>query len=319
MRIGININYSAGGGRSATIDQLIERVADIAEAGFSTVAFAQLAGVDALTVIALAGRTVPDIELETAVVPIYGRHPVVMAQQALTAQAATGGRLLLGIGLSHRPAVEGRWGLSFERPVEYMQEYLAVLLPLLRGEAVAYSGKRLKTNVQLAVAETPAPPVVLAALGERMLRLAGELTDGTALWLVGPRTLGAHIRPLITEAARNAGRADPRILVGLPVCVTSDATAARERAARSMAGYNQLPSYRAMLDREGAGGPADVMIVGSEEEVERQLTRLEEAGASDFTAMPVGSHDEQQRTLDFLRELVRQQRLRVPDGRSTTV
>lgn len=315
MRIGININYSAGGGQSATVDQLIERVSDIAEAGFSTVAFAQLAGVDALSLIALAGRAIPDIELETAVVPIYGRHPMVMAQQALTAQAATRGRLLLGIGLSHRPAVEQRWGLSFERPADYMQEYLAILLPLLRGEAVEYSGQRLKANVQLALAETPAPPVVLAALGERMLRLAGELTDGTALWLVGPSTLESHIRPIISEAARQSGRPSPRILVGLPICVTSDAGAARERAARSMAGYNQLPSYRAMLDREGATGPADVMIAGSEEEVARQLARLEEAGATDFTAMPVGSREEQQHTFDFLRQLS----VRATDGRRTAV
>ena len=316
MRIGININYSVGGGRFATVDQLIERVSQFAEAGFSTAAFAQLAGIDALTLIGLAGRVVPDIELETAVVPIYGRHPVVMAQQALTTHAAIGGRLLLGIGLSHRPVVEQRWGLSFERPAEYLQEYLAILLPLLRGDAVDYSGKRLKANVgALTIADTPAPPVVLAALGERTLRLAGELTDGTALWLVGPRTLETHIRPVITRAAEAAGRPAPRILVGLPVCVTSDAAAARERAARSMSNYNQLPSYRAMLDREGAAGPADVMLVGSDEEVERQVVRIQEAGATDFTAMPVGSSDDQRRTFEFLRQL----RVRVADGRSTPV
>lgn len=312
MRIGINTNQ--GGARPATVDQLIEQVQNIAEAGFATASFSQVSGIDALTVIALAGRQVHGIELATAVVPIYTRHPMVMAQQALTAQAAIGGRLVLGIGLSHKPAVEQRWGLSFERPVEYMQEYLAIILPLLRGEAVDYQGQRLKANVQLSSAATPPPPVVLAALGERMLRLAGELTEGTALWLVGPKTLESHVRPIITQAAQAAGRSAPRIFVGLPITVTNDAAAARERVARSMSFYGQLPSYRAMLDREAATGAADVMVVGTEEEVERQLARIEEAGATDFTAMPMGSSDDQRRTFDFLR-----QRARVANGRSAAV
>jgi F420-dependent oxidoreductase-like protein len=312
LRIGINTNPSAGGGRPATIDQLFEQVADIARQGFATAAFAHISGLDALTVIALAGRAVPRIELATAVVPIYTRHPVLMAQQALTTQAAVGGRLILGIGLSHRPTVEQRWGRSFERPVEYMREYLAILLPLLRGEPVQYQGKRLKATTQLSIADAPAPPVILAALGERMLRLAGEQTDGTALWMVGPKTLASHVTPTITRAARDAGRPEPRILVGLPVCITNDVPQARERAERSLGFYGQLPSYRAMLDREGAAGPADVMLAGSESEVERQLDRLEEAGATDFIASPSGSADDQQRTLDFLSS-------RVAHGRSTPV
>jgi len=304
MRIGINTNPSAGGGRLASIDQLVEQVASFADQGFATAAFANIFGYDALTLVAVAGRAVPRIELETAVVPIFTRHPVAMAQQAVTTQAAAGGRLLLGIGLSHRPVVEERWGLSFERPVEYMEEYLAILLPLLRGEPVEYSGKRLRAKTQLTVPEAPAPPVVLAALGERQLRLAGAQTDGTALWMVGAKTLAAHIVPIITEAARRAGRPAPRILVGLPICVTSDAAAARARAARAFQMYGQLPSYRAMLDREDVAGPEDVAVVGSESEVERQLADLEQAGATDFTASPFGSAEEQQRTLEFLRSRV---------------
>jgi F420-dependent oxidoreductase-like protein len=304
MRIGISTNPSSGGGRPATVDDVIEQVAGFARGGFATAAFAHLAGLDPLMLIALTGRAVPRIELATAVVPIYTRHPALMAQQALTAQAATGGRLALGIGLSHRPVVEERWGLSFERPVEYMREYLAILRPLLRGEAVDYTGKRLSAHVQLTIPDASPPPLLLAALGERMLRLAGEQTDGTALWLVGAKTLASHVTPIINEAARAAGRPAPRIVVGLPMCVTSDPAAARERAARSMAGYGNLPSYRAMLDREGAAGPADVLVTGSETEVERQLQELEAAGATDFTATPVGSSDERQRTFEFLRAWV---------------
>jgi 5,10-methylenetetrahydromethanopterin reductase len=304
MRIGINTNPSAGGGRPATLDQLVEQVASIASRGFATAAFANISAYDALTLIAVAGRAVPDIELETAVVPIYTRHPVAMAQQAVTTQAATNGRLLLGIGLSHRPVVEERWGLSFERPVEYMQEYLAILLPLLRGEPVEFSGLRLRAHMQLTVPAAPPASVVLAALGERLLRLAGAQTDGTALWMVGPKTLAEHIVPVISEAARQAGRPAPRVLAGLPICVTRDAGAARARAARAFQMYGQLPSYRAMLDREGVANPEDVALVGSESEVERQLAELDQAGATDFTASPFGSADEQQRTLEFLHSLV---------------
>ncbi len=141
-----------------------------------------------------------------------------------------------------------------------------------------------------------------------MLRIAGELTDGTALWMVGPRTLAEHIMPTITSAARQAGRPAPRIAVGLPICVTHDPAAARERAARSMANYGQLPSYRAMLDREGVEGPADVMLAGSEDEVDRQLCELEQAGATDFTASPMGSSDERRRTVAFLQTRVANER-----------
>ena len=300
MRIGININQSAGGGRPATLDQIVDEVATVAERGFASAAFAQLSGIDVLTVIALTGRAVPRIELGTAVIPIYPRHPTALAQQALTVNAAIGGRLALGIGLAHKPVVEQRWGMSFERPAAYMREYLEILLPLLRGEAVDYAGERLKAQQQIVLADAPAPAVLLAALGERMLRLAGELTDGTALWMVGPRTLAEHITPTITRSAQEAGRPAPRIVASLPICVTHDVAAARERAARSLVNYNRLPSYRAMLDREGVEGPADVMLAGSEDEVDRQLARLEEAGATEFTASPLGSSDDRRRTFEFL-------------------
>jgi F420-dependent oxidoreductase-like protein len=295
MRIGVGTNQAARG-RAATIDELIEQVAMYARHGFDKVVFAQLQGPDVLTVIALAGRVVQDIELETAVVPVYPRHPVALAQQALTTQAAIGGRLTLGIGLSHRPVVENVWGLSFERPVEYMQEYLAILQPLLHGQGVAFSGRRFKSQVQLAMPDIKAPSVTLAALGEQ--------TDGTATWMVGPKTLAAHVAPIITEAARNAGRPAPRIIVGLPICVTDDPEAARARAARAFERYGQLPSYKAMLDREGAANPADVAVVGSEADVERQLAEIESAGGTELNASVFGSAEEQQRTFAFLQSQV---------------
>jgi F420-dependent oxidoreductase-like protein len=303
MRIGVIVNQTARG-QPLSIEQLIEQVASIARDGFSAATFAHTSGVDALTVIALAGRVVPEVELATGVVPIFTRHPVAMAQQALTAQAGIGGRLTLGIGASHKPVVENAWGLSFERPVEYMQDYLAVLLPLLRGEAVAFSGRRIKAQTQLSVPDASAPSVVLAALGERMLRLAGAQTDGTVTWMVGPKTLQSHVSPIITTAASDAGRPRPRIVVGLPICVTSDPAAARARAERGFGRYGQLPSYRAMLDREGVTSPAEVALVGSESEVEDQLAAIERAGGTELSASVFGSAEEHLRTFEFLKAQV---------------
>lgn len=317
MRIGINTSPTAAGGRLVTLDEMIEQVASIARDGFDYAAFAHISGLDALTVIAAAGRVVPGMELITAVLPVYLWHPVLMAQQALTVQAAVGGRLTLGIGLSHKPAVEQRWGLAFERPVDYMREYVAILQPLLGGEPVDYQGERLRAHAQLSIPDAPAPSLILAALGERMLRLAGESADGTALWLVGPRTLASHVTPIITEAAASAGRPAPRIIVGLPICVTSDSTAARERVARGLAFYAQLPSYRAMLDREGVAGAGDVMLVGSESEVESQLARLQEAGATDFSASVMGSTAERQRTLELLQSRAAHARTTQPRSEDT--
>jgi 5,10-methylenetetrahydromethanopterin reductase len=303
MRIGVIINQSAAR-RPASIDHLIEQVAAIARDGFSAAVFAQTSGVDALTAIALAGRVVPDVGLATGVVPIYPRYPVALAQQALTTQAAIGGRLTLGLGASHKPVVENSWGLSFERPLEYMRDYLAILQPLLHGEPVAFAGRRIKAQAQLTMPDADPPSVILAALGEHMLRLAGEQTDGTMTWMVGPKTLASHIAPIISAAARAAGRANPRIIVGLPICVTSDAQAARERAERGFGRYGQLPSYRAMLDREGVASPADVALVGSEAEVEDQLAALERAGGTEFSASVFGSAEEHVRTFAFLKAQV---------------
>jgi F420-dependent oxidoreductase-like protein len=304
MRIGVMVDASAPGGGAASVEQLVGQVAARANDGVESAWFANVFGVDAITISAVVGRAVPGIELGSAVVPIYTRHPFALAQQALTAQAATQGRFALGVGLSHETVVQQRWGVSFERPVGYMREYLGVLLPLLRCEAVTYAGERLRCEGQLMFPPAPAPKVLLAALGPRMLRLAGEQTDGTITWMTGPRTISSHVAPLINAAASEAGRGRPRVVVGLPLCVTDDIDSARSRATRIYERYGQLPSYRAMLDREGVAGPADVAIVGSETEVERQLTALENAGATDLCASVFGSAEQKERGYALLRSMV---------------
>jgi len=301
MRLGVMLDTSG------SLDAVVAHLRKLADAGFASAWVAQLFGYDALTLLAVGGREVPDIELGTAVVPTYPRHPLMLASQALTAQGACGGRLVLGIGLSHQVVIEGMFGYSYDRPARHMREYLSVLLPLLRGEQVSFQGETLKamTLGPLDVKGVAPPPVLLAALAPTMLKLAGSLTDGTVTWMAGPATVAEHIVPSITRAAEVAGRGPPRVAVGLPVCITNARDEARERAGRTFVVYGQLPSYRAMLDREGAGGPQDVAIVGDEAEVVAQIGRIADGGATDFMGAPFGTPEERGRTSEVLGSLSR--------------
>jgi F420-dependent oxidoreductase-like protein len=288
------------------VADITDRVQAMADAGIALVGANQIFGYDALTLLAVVGQQVPGIELTTAVVPTYPRHPIMLAGQALTVQAVTGGRLTLGVGLSHKVAIEGVYGYSFDQPVRHMREYLQALVPLLNGESVAVRGGSVTATGGPLDVEAPAPDVMVAALGQAMLELAGSLADGTATWMTGPRTIADHTVPTITAAAEAAGRKPPRVSVGLPVCVTTDVDAAREQAARIYSIYGRLPSYQAMLEREGAGGPADVAVVGDEDAVAQQLATFAEAGATEFMAAIFGPGDDRTRTFDLVAELSRQ-------------
>jgi 5,10-methylenetetrahydromethanopterin reductase len=299
MRIGLGLEMNG------TIDDVVARAKDLAATGVSSLWSSQIFGWDTLTALAVVGREVPEVTFGTAVIPVHPRHPTMLAAQALTVQAATGGRLVLGIGLSHKLVVEGIWGFSFDHPARYMEEYLSILMPMLAGKQASFQGDALRTNT-MGPPETEGatpPPVLVAALGPVMLGIAARQAAGTITWMVGLRTLADHIVPVIGAAAAKAGRPDPEVVVTLPVCITADPDAARERAGRLFSIYGQLPSYRAMLDREGAAGPPDVAIVGSEEEVSAAITRLAEAGATEFSAVAYGTPDEVARTHALLGSL----------------
>jgi 5,10-methylenetetrahydromethanopterin reductase len=299
MRIGIffpSVEHVAIGG-------MVERFAAAAAEGFASAWVPQSSSYDALTLLAVVGREVPDLELGTAVVPTYPRHPMMLAAQALTANAAAGGRIRLGIGLSHKMAVEGAWGLSYDRPARHMEEYLSVLLPLLHDGSVDFSGTTLTGRGRIAVPEPRPCPVFLAALQPRMLRLAGAVADGTITWCTGPITLEAQIVPLVTQAASDAARPAPRVVVALPCCVTDDEGTGRTKAGEQLRGYENIPVYRAVLDREGAQGPADISVVGDERSVTEQLQHLEAIGATDFMAIPCGTPDDRARTRAHLTSL----------------
>lgn len=303
MRIGTTVGLQLNGPQ--TIDQVISEVRDTADLGLAGAWVAQVMSWDALTILAVAGQTVPDIELGTAIVPTYPHHPLALASQTLTAQAATGNRLTLGIGTSHKQLVESTFGLPFDRPAVHTREYLTALRPLLRGEQVDLHGEFHHATGQVTVPGAHPPPVLLAALGPAMLRLAGELADGTIATWTGPRTLAAHITPRITAAAQAAGRGTPRIVVSLPVAVTSDAVAARAWVAERFGMAADLPSYRAMLDLEQVKGAEEVVVAGDEDTVAGHLRRLQDAGATEFIAVPFGPPKQVTRTLRLLADLSR--------------
>jgi 5,10-methylenetetrahydromethanopterin reductase len=288
---------------SASIDEVVADVQRLADAGLASAWASQVFGHDALTLLAVVGTRVPRIELGTAVVPVQPRHPVMLAAQAATVQSAIGGRLALGIGLSHQVVVEGMWGLGFDRPASFLREYLQVLVPMLRGERVDFSGERLRAVSGPLPQATVPTPVYVAALGPVMLRTAGELADGTVTWMTGTKTVASHVVPRITAAAAAAGKPAPRVVVGLPVCVTADSQRARERIDSALAIYPSLPSYRAMLDREGADAASQIALVGTEEEVAQGVNRLAEAGATDLSASVIGDSSERERTWRLLAEL----------------
>ena len=289
MRIGIFIGPT---GKNPPLDLQgrLQQAADAESDGFHSLWSSHPSGFDDLSYLALAGQRTNRIEMGTAVIPTFPVHPVVMAQQALTAQVATGGRLVLGIGPSHKSTVESGLGLSFDRPALHTQEYLTVVRALAHDGSVEFNGKVFRVNESLEIANARPFPILIAALAPRMLRIAGELAEGTVTWMVGPRMLETHIVPRISAAADAAGRATPRVCVGLPIAVVDNAAAAHAQATQDFQAYDRWPSYRRMLDIEGVDGPGDVAIVGNEAEVTRQLQALADAGATELLAaiMPVG-------------------------------
>ena len=283
-----------------TVDEFVAKARSIAEDGFGSFWTSQIFGLDALTAIAVAAREVPDLRFGTGVVPIQPRHVMALAGQALTVSQASGGRLDLGIGLSHQMVVEGMWGLPFDKPVRRMREYLEALVPLLAGEDPQHAGGTVTARGAIAV-RAEAPPVLVAALGPQMLAVTGRLADGTVTWMTGAKTIADLTVPTICAAAEATGRPEPRVVVALPVCVTTDEADARQRAAAEFSVYGILPSYRAMLDREGMAGPEDLAMIGSADAVAARIAEVEASGATTFVAAEFGTPDEQAATRELLK------------------
>lgn len=301
MRIGLN-------GGAATADRMIEQAVEAEADGFSSLWYASAIFGDPLVAMALAGRATQRIELGTSVLQTYTSHPVLQANRAAsTAAAMARPGLTLGVGPSHKPVIEGMLGMSYDHPGAHTEEYVTILATLLRGETVAFRGDHISANVGAVAAPQQPVSVMVAALAPRLLRVAGEMTDGTILWMANARSIDVHVAPRITKAASNAGRPAPRIVAGLPVAVHDDVDEARNAAAKQFAGYGVLPNYRRILDIGGAPGPGDAAIVGDEAAVTDQIQALFDAGATDVWAavFPVGDDRaaSRQRSRALLKEL----------------
>jgi F420-dependent oxidoreductase-like protein len=285
----IPIGANVGIGKSS-LSAVLDEVHTAATHGIRSVWWAERDSLDALTVAALAGVTNPGLTVGTAIVTTYPRHPLALASQVMTVQAATGGRLVLGLGPGRRQRIETMFGRDASRPIGHTREFLTALLPLLRGESAEVHGETITTRGRLGIPPIAPPAVLLAALGPKMLRLASDLADGTITVWTGPRVIAERIAPAI----------DGRLVVNIPVAVTNDPDGVRADAATTFAAAQTVPGYQVLFDQEGVAGPADVVVVGDEAEVERQLRRYEEAGATEIAAVPWGPPEQITRTLKLL-------------------
>lgn len=290
-----------GGADSATAAEAVQRARAAAEDGFDAIWFAQGFHSDTLTALAVVAQAVEGIDLGTAVVPIQGRHPLPLALQALTVSGVAGpGRFTLGLGVTHQGVSEHCFGQPYASVVGLCAEELAALGPLLGPQRrVDHHSQALTARATLG-AQAPTPGLVLAALGPKMLELAGRHTDGTVTWMTGRATLARQVVPRLRAAAAEADRPSPRVVVGLPVCVTDDVAGARERLGPAMAGAAQMASYRRMLEAEGVREPVDIAVIGDGDAVGAALGDLEAAGATELLANVLGTQEEQQRTRAFL-------------------
>lgn len=289
------------GSDAKSVDEAVDRIRAAAADGFGMVWLPQTNGLDAFTVLAIAGREVPDIALGTAVVPIQGRHPIPLALQALTAADAAGpGRLTVGLGVTHPSLSEGWFGVPYRGIVDVCDEVVEALDGLLSSDRrCEVVGDHVTARVSTPLSGPP-PGMVLAALGPRMLDLAGRRTDGTVTWMTGPVSLGRDVVPALRRAAEGALRPTPRVIVGIPVCVTDDLTAARERLAPMMERVATMPSYGRKVAAEGVDDPVDLVLLGDEDRVGEHLARFVGAGMTELCANVVGTPDEQARTREFL-------------------
>jgi F420-dependent oxidoreductase-like protein len=297
-----------GGG--PTVDRIIDNAARAEADGFAGLWFPGGGGaLDPLVLLPLVGRATSRIELGTAVVQTYPRHPVLMAQQAATVAAAIGepGRFTLGVGVSHRPVIEGMYGLDYTRNARHLREYLTVLGELLREGRIGFAGEEYQAHANLGPRTGEPVPVVVAALAPRSLAAAGELADGTITWMANAVAVESLIAPAVRAAAEAFGRPEPRVVVGLPIAVTDDEDAGREAAARQFTVYGTLPNYQRVLAAGGLTSPAEAAVVGSEERVAEVIAGLFAAGATEVWAapFPVGEDrsGSRRRTRDLLRDL----------------
>jgi F420-dependent oxidoreductase-like protein len=302
-------------GRYATkVERLAADARQAEEAGLHSVWIPQIPDdFDALTAAAVVGAATSRLEIGTAVVPVQTRHPVALAQQALSTQAVCGGRLTLGLGVSHHWIIQEMLGLPYDRPVARLGACLDILEQAFGGPTtVRVENEFFRVDQPLDITDVGPTPILIAALAPRMLRLAGERAGGTILWMADERAIGSHIAPTIGQAAEAAGRPAPRIVAGIPVCLcpAGEVEAARERTNRILAEAEVSPNYQKLLDRGDARQIGDLLAAGDEASIEKRLRSFASAGVTDLAVrvVPIGRGREElmassKRTREFVGSL----------------
>lgn len=298
MRIGLQLDPRG-------VTDLEEVLADISRAeeeGFDAVWIGQVFELDILTLFAVAGIRTKRIELGTSVVPLPTRHVATLAQQALTTHLASKGRLCLGVGCGHAMILDKKLGLPNDRPVARTREALEILRPLLRGEYVKYAGEFERVRVDTPVSADKPPPIILAALGPRMIELAAQHAEGVTLVFAGPRFISEHVEPVLP--------ADHRIVASVPVVLTNKRAEMSELVDLYTAPSMALPPYQRTLKQQELDRVSEIAIIGDEKAVEEGLNQLEASGATDLNPILIAGEPDlecAQRTRTFLAERARKQ------------
>ncbi|MEU0508235.1 LLM class F420-dependent oxidoreductase [Amycolatopsis sp. NPDC006125] len=285
------------------VDAIVAQAKQVAADGLKSVWFGQRFDYDAAALATVVGREVPELSVGTSAIPIFGRHPLLVSSQAQTAQAATHGRFQLGLALGAKNLLEGAFGLSYDRPVARLREFLTVLRELFTTGTADFRGEVLTAVPPLPAAVPGAGPVPLlvAAMGPQALRATGELADGTLPYLAGPKVLAGEIVPAITAASATA----PRVVAFVAGVVTSDVERVRANAVEQLAFYERIPSYQRVIGLAGASRAGELAVIGDEETVAAEIRRYFDAGATEvvFTQTDLGSAEDQRRTWRLLGEL----------------
>ncbi|MBZ6085985.1 LLM class F420-dependent oxidoreductase [Streptomyces olivaceus] len=305
MTVGVTLNASDARNQ---VDASVELAREAAAAGLRSAWFGQTFGADSPQLAAIVGREVPGIHVGTSAIPVFGRHPLIVSSQAQTAQAATHGRYHLGLALGTRLLTEGGFGLTFERPVARLREFLTALRQLTRDGSADFRG-------ELLTAATPVParvpgaesgvPLLVAAMGPKALRASGELADGILPYLAGPRALETFIVPALTAAAEAAGRPAPRVVALVHGVVTDDVDAVRRKVTGQLAFYEQIPSYARVVELSGGRRASDVAVIGDEATVAAEVRRYRDAGATEvvFSGTQIAGEADRRRTWALLGDL----------------
>jgi F420-dependent oxidoreductase-like protein len=307
MRIGLlctSALWFGGEDEAISVEDIVTEARQVRDDGLSGYWIPEQWDTEPISLISMLAPLVPDIEMVASVIPILSRHPLIAAQETVTVQLLTGGRFTLALGVGHKDTARKRWGCDFEHPVARLREYLSIVLPLVREGHVEFSGEIYSSTARLRRCRPwPETSVLVGAMGPNMLRVAGQVADGTVTWLCGLGGLRDHVVPTITAAAAEAGRSRPRVAAMLPLCVTADEAGARQRIAAAWAPYQMRATYQNALARSGATDAGAISLVGSPSAVSNALDEFAEAGVTDFVAVPMSASE---RELEDSRSVLRE-------------